>query len=450
VGGLSVSPDRRQLALDVFDKESKVLVFKIIDMEGKTSRHLLQFRDLQKQGKIVTPPVWTPDGRHLVFGQGTKDKDQAGIWFVPVEGGDARKLNLVGLDPTFIQHIAIHPREPRLAFTNVSQRQYQIWALENFLPPLDEPSHDVAKASREPAPGIEASSNAPIFRVLKIAATAAPKDLSPDGTTVAFTDVDHKIAVYDLATGQSRAYEMGWHPKFSPDGKRVAFQFSQTGVTGEIQILSLATGEIEKTGIEGKPKNWTPDGRSLHFGRSQWATEPKESQVLHLANKHVESAYPATKVLAEGLATPSPDGKYAAYSKEVEGNTDLYLVPIGGGNEIRLTRDPATETAPRWSSDGQSLLFKSDRSAGQWGLWALHVKDGRAVGEPILIRPNVGREAEIHIWSQSGRVLFSTSTATGHIYRVTIDPNAGLPTGAAQQLTDFGVNTQASWSPDGK
>jgi Tol biopolymer transport system component len=58
----------------------------------------------------------------------------------------------------------------------------------------------------------------------------------------------------------------------------------------------------------------------------------------------------------------------------VDGNADIYVVdvpehPTGESNchrlnPRRLTEDPASDTAPVWSPDGQQILFSSDRDGG--------------------------------------------------------------------------------------
>jgi serine/threonine-protein kinase len=61
------------------------------------------------------------------------------------------------------------------------------------------------------------------------------------------------------------------------------------------------------------------------------------------------------------LLTPrlSPDGRRAAVSRTVQGNTDIWVVDAE--RTTRFTFDPANETAPIWSADGSQIAFISDR-----------------------------------------------------------------------------------------
>lgn len=65
----------------------------------------------------------------------------------------------------------------------------------------------------------------------------------------------------------------------------------------------------------------------------------------------------------------SPDGKTIAF--DLLG--DLYLLPITGGTPERLTQGLAFDTHPRFSPDGKSLLFISDRSGGD-NAWMLDLE----------------------------------------------------------------------------
>lgn len=50
---------------------------------------------------------------------------------------------------------------------------------------------------------------------------------------------------------------------------------------------------------------------------------------------------------------------------------DLYTMPIAGGAATRLTKGPAWDFQPRWSRDGESLVFTSDRG-GSDNIWMMH------------------------------------------------------------------------------
>ena len=61
----------------------------------------------------------------------------------------------------------------------------------------------------------------------------------------------------------------------------------------------------------------------------------------------------------ERFPTFSPDGGQVAFTWDGErgDNTDIYVMPVGAGTPLRLTADPALDTAPAWSPDGSRVAF---------------------------------------------------------------------------------------------
>ncbi len=57
----------------------------------------------------------------------------------------------------------------------------------------------------------------------------------------------------------------------------------------------------------------------------------------------------------------SPDGALIAFSGQYDGNTDVYVVPAGGGVPKRLTWHPAADLVLGFTPDGKSVLFASAR-----------------------------------------------------------------------------------------
>ncbi|HYX67871.1 MAG TPA: PDZ domain-containing protein, partial [Terriglobales bacterium] len=59
----------------------------------------------------------------------------------------------------------------------------------------------------------------------------------------------------------------------------------------------------------------------------------------------------------------SPDGHWIAFTENVEGNVDVYVIPAEGGVPRRLTYHPAIDTAIGWTPDGKQVLFSSYRNS---------------------------------------------------------------------------------------
>ncbi|MEJ2162759.1 MAG: PDZ domain-containing protein [Robiginitalea sp.] len=56
----------------------------------------------------------------------------------------------------------------------------------------------------------------------------------------------------------------------------------------------------------------------------------------------------------------SPDGTKVAFTAQYDGNTDVYIIPAGGGEPERLTWHPGADIVQGWTPDGK-VLFRSQR-----------------------------------------------------------------------------------------
>jgi TolB protein len=66
----------------------------------------------------------------------------------------------------------------------------------------------------------------------------------------------------------------------------------------------------------------------------------------------------------------SPDGKYLVYTAERHGDFDIYKIPSGGGEEIRLTDAPGLDDGSEYAPDGAFVYFNSVRS-GKMQIWRM-------------------------------------------------------------------------------
>ena len=147
----------------------------------------------------------------------------------------------------------------------------------------------------------------------------------------------------------------------------------------------------------------------------------------------------------------SPDGNQVAYvwNGEKEDNFDIYVKLIGPGAPLRLTTDPARDSAPAWSPDGRSIAFMREEP------------DGR---EAVMLIPALGgaerKLAEVFI-RLGGRLCWTPDSqhliVGGRERRQ--DPNGLLvltvATGENRQLTSppsatIGGDGHPAISPDGK
>jgi Tol biopolymer transport system component len=137
----------------------------------------------------------------------------------------------------------------------------------------------------------------------------------------------------------------------------------------------------------------------------------------------------------------SPDGTLIAFASDRSGNgnLDIWLRHLGGGEPIRLTQNEADESEPSFSPDGSRIVFRSERDGG--GVYVIPVLGG----EPRLLGQD-GRNPQV---SPDGRWIAywvgqTTSSFTGEIFL--IEAEGGSP---RRLRGDFATARNPVWLPDG-
>lgn len=98
----------------------------------------------------------------------------------------------------------------------------------------------------------------------------------------------------------------------------------------------------------------------------------------------------------------SPDGKTIVF--ELLG--DLYTLPIEGGRATRITEGLAFDSQPRYSPDGRSIVFVSDRT-GSDNLWVSN-RDGRELRAVTREKNTVFISPQ---WTRDGRAIVASKAA---------------------------------------
>jgi eukaryotic-like serine/threonine-protein kinase len=137
----------------------------------------------------------------------------------------------------------------------------------------------------------------------------------------------------------------------------------------------------------------------------------------------------------------SPDGTLIAFASDRSGNgnLDIWLRHLGGGEPIRLTQNEADESEPSFSPDGSRIVFRSERDGG--GVYVIPVLGG----EPRLLGQN-GRNPQV---SPDGRWIAywvgqTSSSFTGEIFL--IEAEGGSP---RRLRADFATARNPVWLPGG-
>jgi dipeptidyl aminopeptidase/acylaminoacyl peptidase len=239
--------------------------------------------------------------------------------------------------------------------------------------------------------------------------------------------------------------EMGFD--VSPDGERVAFSWNRDG-RWEIFEISLRskTDPIQVSrGPGGKfHPRYSPDGRRLAFTVDFDGGEVYHIFVQDLANSEQRDLTPDLNCFVQADFSWSPDGKYIAYISDQSGEFSVYVIPAEGG-EARFVLDagyPAWKV--RWSPDGLWLAVSVEAGGIDFSIFIVSVEDGGA--EYRIVDENGPIDAGQPCWSPDSKWLAFSSDVHGL-------NNIGIFELATQQvnwLTDGeGEKQFPAWSPDG-
>jgi TolB protein len=124
-----------------------------------------------------------------------------------------------------------------------------------------------------------------------------------------------------------------------------------------------------------------------------------------------------------------------------DGNIEIFVVDVDGGNLRRLTNSRGIDTNPSWSPTGRQIAFTSSRGGDP----QIYVMD--AEGTNIQRVSHSGRYNDGAAWSPDGhRIAFAQRAGIERFDIVVVD----VVTGESRQLTTApGSHETPTFSPDG-
>jgi serine/threonine protein kinase/WD40 repeat protein len=296
--------------------------------------------------------AWTPDSKNLiVVGAETNDKNSR-LYAVSFAGTGSRALVkapeiVADRDP------AISPDGRRLAFSRVtSETQSDLYVAPLNEGPVLAGNPVRLNNTREPA------NFGPVWM------TDGRELLFCAGTF--FDTVFFRIAPDRDATPQPLplADARVSSPAISRQGRLI---YTRT-VEGDRDIFRITSGGkgdkwspperfISSTMLEMEPK-FSPDGKEIAFASAR-------SGSLQIWEVDADGANPTVLTPSDlkDAVRPrwSPDGRSIAFYASNGANVDVYTVGAAGGPVHRLTDQPGRDMNPEWSCDGKYVYVNSDR-----------------------------------------------------------------------------------------
>ena len=168
----------------------------------------------------------------------------------------------------------------------------------------------------------------------------------------------------------------------SPERTRIAFSSNRHG-SYDLFVMEADGKNLRRLttdgGTEGEPA-WTPDGARIVYTSTQPGAGSQLRSVLAdgtdarlLTNSPGGNHSPAV----------SPDGRTIAFVSAREGNQEIYLMDIAGGEARRLTRSDFRESSPRFLPGGD-LVFVSERGGRSRGSRVMRIALGGGEAAPVL------------------------------------------------------------------
>lgn len=242
-------------------------------------------------------------------------------------------------------------------------------------------------------------------------------DWSPDGEWIVYTADDGgnaiRLEIVNAETGESRALtdenddQIYLNPKFSPDGTKLAYVTTKPNGYFNVFVREIRNGRWVSDEVPVTNDNSFGRDR-LYFGEwdmhitPEWTKDGDE--LLIVSNRGValgsgdiwripvqpDAMREGRSILNEQSlyrARPdvSIDGKrfvYSSYAGGADQYSNLYVLPTEGGQPYKLTFFEHDAFHPRWSPDGQQIVFVSNER-GISHLELLHTYTGRR--QPVII-----------------------------------------------------------------
>ncbi len=290
-------------------------------------------------------------------------------------------------------------------------------------------------------------------------------DWSPDGRAIAFRDNDSgqestSIFLVSLETGKRERLTMPTklggdaEPRFSPDGKTLAFVRTHDFLIGDIFVVPIDGGEPRQLTFMGHQTSigsnfsglaWTADGKEIVFSAG-----PMEGYNSSLWRVKVPGGSPEKVSELAGVNAAEPaisrQGHRLSY-RMIISNTNIWQTRLSGSNgrataPVKFISSTRYQDAPQYSPDGGKIVFVSDRS-GSSQIWTCDSSGSNPTQLTFTNASTVGTPR----WSADGRSILFDSTASGKIgiYRISVDGGTPEPL-----VVNSHINVTPSASRDGR
>ena len=336
------SPDGRKLALNrkaqaywrKYYRGAYQSDITVMDLTTKRFTELTDFEGMDSW------PMWGRDG-YIYF---VSDRDEGGvtnIWRVPERGGRAERVT------AFRSGDVRWPAMSADGRVIVFEHDFQIWKLDVATRKVTPIRLDIAAETQEN-----------LVEVRDFNSEVDDYDLAPSGRRIAFS-IHGEIFTAPVEEGDLKQITdspaRDRDPKYSPDGKWIAFVSDQSGREELYLAPADGSGPTQKLTDQDVLKfafAWSPDSKEIAY-----TTSDLKLYKVNIETKQV-AELTSSKYGQIGPPAWSPDGRWIAYAKPNHARrNDIYLIPSTGGEERKVTFEPFNYAAPRFAPNGRKLYF---------------------------------------------------------------------------------------------
>ena len=302
-----------------------------------------------------------------------------------------------------------------------------------------------------------------------LVSSAAAQAAAPKATAPAKPDSDKPWKVEDAhgpSTPVAFTTEEGtWlHLDVHPDGTQIVFS-----LLGDLYLLPMAGGEAKRitsgTAYDVQPR-FSPDGKWIAFASDRGGMEN-----LWVADREGRNARPVSSEKGSTVNSPawSPDGQYLVGRKRLTdtsslGTVELWMWHIKGGEGVQLTKkdDQPDAADPVFSPDGRFLYYsarpgryKYDSNVNN-GIWQIKRLD-RRTGQALPLTGEFGGAA-VPTPSPDGKQIAFVRRVRAKTRLEVLDLATGKERVVAPEVerdnqegfASHGVTPGFDWTPDGK
>jgi len=286
-----------------------------------------------------------------------------------------------------------------------------------------------------------------------------PPAVSPDGNLVAFawsggaeaaaTDIYVKAVESEALRRLTATPESETSPAWSPDGHSIAFVRDGHGIF----TMSQLGGAERQISASGNQVGWAGDSKSVLIRDREGDTGPFGIYRVFLDTLERVALTQAPVGAGDWRFEVSPDGSTLAFIRyEKVGISDVYVVPMAGGEPRRLSNWNTSLYGLSWTPDGWEIVYSVDEPTASrlWRISAMTATPAR--GSPIADIPTAARYPSISrpTAGRPARLAFQTIAQDVDLHL--IDLNA-RPVSDTLESRPFSNSTRmegsARFSPDG-